>query len=158
MTDRPTDYIRTASKIPVSSTSLKRARGSRDHVVFAGDDVVGTFLRPIIARKSRAPKGSPSWANVAKLVSTYTQRNEAFLVFLESLDAANLKEVFDVANQHLKDWNGVESEMTDPLVKRAVADHSESIRQIKLKTRSILERDLRQTISRSTADRVASKR
>ena len=142
----------------LSPTALKRSRASRNHVVFGGDDVVGTFLRPIIARKTRAPRLSPSWANVAKLVQTYTQRNEAFLVFLDSLDPANLKEVFDVANQHLKDWNGIDGEMTDPLVKRAVADHAESIRKIKLKTRSILERDVRQAISRSTADRVATKR
>ncbi len=65
----------------------------------------------------------------------------------------NLKEVFDVANQHLKDWIGIEGEMSDPLVKRAVADHSESIRRIKVKTRSILEKDMREVISRSTADR-----
>ena len=66
----PTAYIRRASTMPLSPTALKRLRVKLDHVLFAGDDVVGTFLRPIIARKSRAPKGSPSWADVAKLVQT----------------------------------------------------------------------------------------
>ncbi len=143
--------------MPLPHTTLKRSRIVRDRVIFAGDDVVGSFLRPIIARKNKAPRMSPSWAHVAKLVETYTHRNTAFLVFLDSLDPANLKEVFDVANQHLKDWVGIEGEMSDPLVRRAVADHSESIRRIKVKTRSILEKDMREVISRSTADRISKR-
>ena len=127
-------------------------------MVFSGDNVVGSILRPIIDRKHRHPRQAPSWSQVAKLVETYTQRNEIFLAFLDSFDEQNLKEVFDLANQHLKDWAGVETRLTDPQVKRAVAGHLESVRRTKLKARGILERDVRTMISRSAVDRMAAKR
>jgi hypothetical protein len=108
----------------------------------------------MIHRKHRKQGRTPTWATVAGMVRTYTERNELILGFLNTLDEEELHALFDTANQHLKDWDGIEEEVSDPAVRRSVQAHKESVRRILVETRSLLERGMREMIARSTADRL----
>lgn len=138
-----------------STPTRQRPRSTqRPRPLFGGDDMASAFLPPILARKRRAPRSTPSWADVARLVRSYTDRNGLLLPLLDSLDDERLKEVFDRANQHLKDWKELALDVNDPLVKRTMAEHIESVSRIKMRARGILERDLRAAIARSAVERL----
>jgi len=118
------------------------------------EDAVGGFLRPIIMRKQDTRGRSPSWATVANVIRTYTERNELILGFISSLNEEELHALFDTADRHLKDWEGIERELGDPAVRRSVIAHKESVRRIKVEVRRSLEQDMREAIARSAVDRM----
>ncbi|MDX9751301.1 MAG: hypothetical protein RBT71_09505 [Flavobacteriales bacterium] len=128
------------------------------HVALGVEDAVGGFLRPLIQRKHRTRGKSPTWATVAEMIGTYTDRNDLILGFISSLDDEELRTLFNMANRHLKDWEGIEQDLGDPAVRRSVEAHRESVRRIKVKARSLLERDMRGAIAQATADRARTGR
>ncbi len=128
--------------------------GPPPSVVLGLEDAVGGFLRPLILRKRSTRSKLPSWATVAEMIHTYTHRNELILGFMGSLAEEELHALFDMSNQYLKDWEGIDQDLRDPAVRNAVEANKESMRQIKVKSRSLLEKDMREAIARATADRM----
>lgn len=131
-------------------------QGSQPSVALGVEDAVNGFIQSLIRRKHRTRDRLPTWATVAEMIRTYTHSNDLILGFIGSLAEDELQALFHTANQHLKDWEGIDQYLRDPAVRSAVEANKESVRRIKLKSRSLLEHDMRETITRATADRMKS--
>ncbi len=145
---------------PATANEPLAAYGHQRHgtyMAFGVESAIDKFLLPLIQHKRRTRSKQPTWATVAEVIGTYTRRNELILQFLDALEEAELRALFDRSNQYLKNWESIDPELRDPAVRTAMEANKESMRQIKMKSRSLLEKDMRDTIARSIADHMKSR-